>query len=94
MHKQALLNATPNTKEYDVDGVQGKVTMRAAPYAKVQEWMTSDTGDVDAVAHCVVDDDGAPMLSAEEVRELPAPLLKQLVEAALDVNGYGDVPKD
>lgn len=75
--------------EREIDGVEEKVHLRPALYGQVRAWMKSKTGDRDSLKECVVDSGGKPILTDQDIDNLPTDVFLALVDSVLQINGLG-----
>jgi len=87
--KSAILAGKAKVIERQIDGIDGIVKLRACKYDEVKSWFDDPDGDAKAIAASLIDDDGKPVLSLKEAHQLPRNIFGDLVQAALEANGYG-----
>jgi len=90
--KQALLQAT-KVETVKVKGLAEPVRIKASKYHEVKKWLDDESGDEEAIAASLIDEEGKPLLTVEEARQLDTSLFQELVQALLKVNGFDSAPK-
>lgn len=90
LKSQVMAAAALKTLTFSVRGVD--LTVRELSLAVRTELINATKDDPAGsaavlVEHCLIDENGAPMFSREEVQQLPAELVEAIAEQAMTVSG-------